>query len=112
MCLLTSMQTFDITNFPAFAKVLIIGEPLSVPFCTSLNSDISGTRKEAVNGILSSFSSTFIWEDKSLSCPIHFKWKKSNITYHLNLNQNTNYNHFAYGDTQISILEFIKLLNF
>ena len=43
------MQTGEVTNFNVFAKVSTKVEPLFVPFYTSLNADISGTRKDIKN---------------------------------------------------------------
>ena len=45
-----------------FRQISAIGEPLLVPFCTSFNTDISGTKRyqEMVNGVHFSVSCTFI----------------------------------------------------
>ena len=43
---LLTCKPVDVTNFAVFDDRPYFGEPLLVPFYTSLNADISGTRKD------------------------------------------------------------------
>ena len=46
----------DVTNFAAFTNISKVGEPLSVPFYTSLNAKIPGTGID-IKSVLSSYFS-------------------------------------------------------